>query len=263
MSKQGGEATSARTAGPQEAVPSNGAMIVLANPKTASLTRIKTDARRFIVWSRSATRIEDVEEAKRRLEALQRYVKDRETRQLVAAALRMAEVRIGELLAKPEISQESGRRGGMPLMTPHVRPWWRLHVVFDGPGPFARMRQYGIVVRSLPLLWFIKGTRVQKAFVEDVVFSPEREKDTHPWQKSTVEAEYYISRLVPPSGLVFDPFCGGGTTAIACHRIERKFITCDIDADALAAAKRRFHDEMPTLQHGGGVPEPASEAAAS
>ena len=125
----------------------------------------------------------------------------------------------------------------LALVTPHLRYWWTLAVVHTGRS--ARMNEYGVVVKWKPLLWFVKGTRGDKqTFVDDLVVS-EREKDAHDWQQSVVEAGYYIDKLAPPGGLVFDPFCGGGTTAVACHRAGRRFLTCDVDADSIAIAGRR------------------------
>ena len=128
------------------------------------------------------------------------------------------------------------------LVAPHLKWLWRLAVVHHG-GHLARMTEYGIVVCWKPLLWFVKRTRGDKnTFVDDLIASP-REKDTHEWQQSTVEAAYYIEILSPKGGLVFDPCCGGGTTAVACKRLGRRFLTCDIDENALAKAKARFHDD--------------------
>jgi len=126
------------------------------------------------------------------------------------------------------------------FLRPHLRLWWTLAVVHSGDA--ARMREYGVVVKWKPLLWFVRDTRGDKeTFVDDLVISTQ-EKSAHPWQQSVVEAGYYIGNICPPEGTVFDPFCGGGTTAIACKRLGRNFITCDIDAEALAIAKGRFND---------------------
>lgn len=123
-------------------------------------------------------------------------------------------------------------------LLPHLRLWWTLAVVHT--GSLARMREYGVVVHWKPLLWFVKGTRSDKqTFVDDAVHSAQ-EKDTHDWQQSLIEAKYYIQKLTPKNGLVFDPFCGGGTTARACKELGLRCITCDVDMEALALAKERY-----------------------
>lgn len=128
----------------------------------------------------------------------------------------------------------------LELVTPHLRLWWTLAVYYS-QGPFARMTEYGVIVKWKPLLWFVNGTRGDKlTYIEDVVDSPIQQKEHHPWQQSMTEATYYIEKLTPKGGMVFDPFCGGGTTAVACAELKRRCITCDIDGEALALAKGRM-----------------------
>ena len=53
-----------------------------------------------------------------------------------------------------------------------------------------------------------------------------------------------IERLVKASSnigdLVLDPFCGVGTTLVACQSLERNFIGFEQNPDFVAAAKRRL-----------------------
>jgi predicted transcriptional regulator len=125
----------------------------------------------------------------------------------------------------------------LPLLSEHLRYWWMLAVVHTGRR--AEMREYGIKVCWKPLLWFVKGTRGDKqTFVEDAVAST-MQKGEHAWQQSLEEARYYVGKLAPNGGLVFDPFCGGGTTAAACKAMGVRCVTCDTDAQALNLAKAR------------------------
>jgi site-specific DNA-methyltransferase (adenine-specific) len=77
--------------------------------------------------------------------------------------------------------------------------------------------------------------------VEDLVVS-HKEKSSHPWQQSVVEASYYIEKLTPAGGLVVDPFCGGGTTALAAKQAGRKWITCELDPEYAAIATQRIKE---------------------
>ena len=70
-----------------------------------------------------------------------------------------------------------------------------------------------------------------------------KEKTEHKWQQAIAEAEYYISRLCPPGGTVFDPFLGSGTTALAAQRLGYQFIGCDVDADAVAVTLERLKND--------------------
>jgi hypothetical protein len=128
----------------------------------------------------------------------------------------------------------------LDLVCPLLRYWWMLGLVHTGIK--ARMREYGVVVQWKPLLWFVKDTRGDKeTFVDDLVIS-QMEKDTHDWQQSLIEAEYYIEKLCPQNGLVFDPFVGGGTTLVAAKTLKRRWFGCEIDEEAALIARKRVHD---------------------
>jgi len=121
-----------------------------------------------------------------------------------------------------------------------LRYWWTLAVVHSGAR--TRMREYGIIVGWKPLAWFVKGTRGDKqTWIDDVVVSAQ-EKDAHDWQQSVIEARHCIARLCPAGGLVWDPFCGGGTTAVAAKQTGRLWLTCDTDDAAVHLARKRIHD---------------------
>jgi DNA modification methylase len=49
-----------------------------------------------------------------------------------------------------------------------------------------------------------------------------------------------IERLTNPGDLVVDPFLGGGTTAIVCRELGRRFVGCDIDPLAIDKTLRRL-----------------------
>jgi hypothetical protein len=126
------------------------------------------------------------------------------------------------------------------MVTPHLRFFWPLAIIHTGQS--ARMNLYGIVVKWKPLLWFVRERRGDvQTFVDDLVIS-EQEKGAHDWQQSLVEAAYWIEALCPKNGLVFDPFCGGGTTSVAAKKLGRDYLTCDIDKDAVETALGRISD---------------------
>jgi SAM-dependent methyltransferase len=128
-------------------------------------------------------------------------------------------------------------RDVLNLFEPHLRFWWPLCCLHTGQS--ARMTEYGIVVKWKPMLWFVKETRGDKrTFVDDLVAS-RQEKATHEWQQSVEEAGYYIDKLTLPGETVFDPFCGGGTTAVAAKAAGRKWLTCDVDPEAVSLARKR------------------------
>jgi 16S rRNA G966 N2-methylase RsmD len=123
----------------------------------------------------------------------------------------------------------------------HLQFYWTLCCYHEGPGQAMAMR--GIRAKWKPMLWFVNGTgRFDTgAMVEDLVVS-HKEKSSHPWQQSVVEASYYIEKLTPAGGLVVDPFCGGGTTALAAKQTGRKWITCELDSEYAAIATQRIKE---------------------
>ena len=127
------------------------------------------------------------------------------------------------------------------LMGRHLKFLWPLCCLHAGTG--SLMTTKGIRVKWKPMLWFVNGTnRYDTAsIVEDLVESA-KEKTDHPWQQAVVEADYYIRKLSPEGGLVVDPFCGGGTTAIAAIRAGREIVTCDIDEKWAKVASRRIEE---------------------
>jgi SAM-dependent methyltransferase len=127
------------------------------------------------------------------------------------------------------------------LVSRHLQFYWTLCCYHEGPGQAMAMR--GIRAKWKPMLWFVNGTgRFDTgAMVEDLVIS-QKEKSAHPWQQSVVEASYYIEKLTPAGGLVVDPFCGGGTTALAAKQSGRKWVTCELDPEYAAIATQRIKE---------------------
>lgn len=56
-----------------------------------------------------------------------------------------------------------------------------------------------------------------------------RDRDSHPCQLPEKLMERIILLTTRRGGVVFDPFCGAGTTAIAAAKLGRKFVVTDLD----------------------------------
>lgn len=126
-------------------------------------------------------------------------------------------------------------------LSKHLRYWWTCSCYHSGPT-LLRMNEYGIVNGWKPMLWFVKETRGDKTtFVNDVATGT-REKSHHDWQQSEAEACYFIELLTEPDGFVVDPFCGGGTTPVACIGLGRKWAAFEIDEANLARASERISE---------------------
>lgn len=65
-------------------------------------------------------------------------------------------------------------------------------------------------------------------------------KRIHPTQKSLELFESIIKVHTNEGELVFDPFCGSGTTAVACKNTNRNFIGSEIDSNYYEKALKRL-----------------------
>src|SRR5271167_4260105 len=75
-------------------------------------------------------------------------------------------------------------------------------------------------------------------------------KKLHPTQKPEALLARVILAASRPDDLVLDPFCGTGTTGAVAHRLRRRFVGVERDADYAAAAEKRIAAVEP-------MPEPA------
>ena len=86
-----------------------------------------------------------------------------------------------------------------------------------------------------------RGVPVQN-FWDDVHFisRSEKNKRKYPTQKPTALLERIVRSSCPPDGWVLDPFCGSGTTAVACKGLNRNCMTMDINPRAVEIAKEQL-----------------------
>lgn len=63
------------------------------------------------------------------------------------------------------------------------------------------------------------------------------ERTGYPTQKPLALLEVLIEACCPPGGVVADFFCGSGTALVAAARSNRRWIGCDVSAEAAAIAK--------------------------
>lgn len=72
---------------------------------------------------------------------------------------------------------------------------------------------------------------------------------SHPTKKPVDLCAYLVNTYTNPGDLVFDPFFGSGTTAVACVQTGRNFIGCEIDPGYFSIAQKRVHDaqQQPSL----------------
>lgn len=68
------------------------------------------------------------------------------------------------------------------------------------------------------------------------------EGNTHPTLKPLSLMKYLVRLVTPPNGVVCDPFCGSGTTALACKAQGFNFICIDNNPEYIEIAKKRLAD---------------------
>ncbi len=69
-----------------------------------------------------------------------------------------------------------------------------------------------------------------------------RDRDAHPCQLPDKLMERIVKLATRPGDVVFDPFCGAGTTAIAAIKLGRKFVVTDVDEKYVEITKRKLAD---------------------
>lgn len=117
----------------------------------------------------------------------------------------------------------------------HLTYCWTAVVLNES---FADTIFHPIRVKSLwkPIVLFSKGHPDPSAnenpshrYLKDVIQGDglgNLNKQDHPWQQGVGESGYLVEVLSLPGDLVVDPCCGSGTVAVACKRLNRRFIGC-------------------------------------
>jgi site-specific DNA-methyltransferase (adenine-specific) len=62
----------------------------------------------------------------------------------------------------------------------------------------------------------------------------------HPTQKPVAVMEWVLNQTTNPGDLVLDPYCGSGTTGVACIKTGRRFVGIEIDEKYFDTAVRRI-----------------------
>lgn len=70
-------------------------------------------------------------------------------------------------------------------------------------------------------------------------------KNEAPFPEKLVE--HFVCSLCPPGGIVLDPFCGSGTTAIIAQRYRRRFVACDLRMSQCGLSRRRLNGNQLAL----------------
>ena len=88
-----------------------------------------------------------------------------------------------------------------------------------------------------------KYTVINHGFIAD-----NKDKKQHPCQKPSGLFVSILSDFSKKDDLILDPFLGSGTTAIACERLNRRWIGIEISEEYCEIAARRIEAETKQLK---------------
>jgi len=136
----------------------------------------------------------------------------------------------------------------------------RYSSVHDNIGFFAKSKDYFFDLDAvrIPYDEETKKARTRSIFVGkkwlEVGYNPKdvwsvsrlhaihAEREEHPTQKPLEIIERMIKASCPTGGLVLDPFMGSGTTAVAAHKLKRKFVGFEINPEYCQMIQNRLDE---------------------
>ena len=83
-----------------------------------------------------------------------------------------------------------------------------------------------------------------KAFISSTMRDRADERKVHPTQKPLALMEKYVSLVCPKGGIVFDPFSGSGTTAVAAIKQGKRFVGCELEKKYFDRAVERIEQTL-------------------
>jgi site-specific DNA-methyltransferase (adenine-specific) len=126
----------------------------------------------------------------------------------------------------------------MGLLGEHLSLAWVAASVWDGVANDVHCRQ--VFSRWKPVLVYSKGRWAPRDWWMDVYKFDVKEKAVHDWQQPLPEVEKLVGDFSRPGDLVVDPCGGGFTTAVACERLGRRCVSCDLDEAAVIRGRERL-----------------------
>lgn len=122
---------------------------------------------------------------------------------------------------------------------------YRWTAAYIAQGARTRMHAARVGTGWKPLLLYRRHDAENIPFLMDDLFDAAvgtrdgTDKEFHHWGQSESGIAEQVQRFTQPGQLVVDPFLGGGTTALVCRDLGRRFIGCDIDAAHVATSRER------------------------
>lgn len=131
----------------------------------------------------------------------------------------------------------------MNLLSENLQYVWTGALVNGGQPDTVFPRH--IMTYWKPILLFSKGQyrpANKKEWFKDLIHGDGRSKSHHNWEQGVGEATHLIEALTHEGNLIVDPFLGSGTNALASKKLNRRFVGCDIDEEAVRTALHRIKE---------------------
>ena len=111
----------------------------------------------------------------------------------------------------------------------HLTYQWFISSYWTHSANTQYLQRQVILSKWRPIPVFSKGKPSFHGGFCDTIHVGVPEKEYHDWQQPLAVFEQLIEDFTQPGDLVVDPCGGAFTAAVACDRLKRRFIGCDID----------------------------------
>ena len=136
------------------------------------------------------------------------------------------------------------------------------NIIWEKPNPPPNLSCRFFTHSTETILWFGKSKNSKHKFNYNIMkklnggkqmkdvwrfTSPkknEKEEGRHPTQKPILLLDYILKSSTDKGGLVLDPFCGSGTTGVACIVNDRSFIGIEKEEKYCELSKKRFKKKL-------------------
>jgi DNA modification methylase len=134
----------------------------------------------------------------------------------------------------------------MKNLEKHLEYHWMISNLTGNSGPASIMFNRKAISVWKPVLWYTKGEYAGPV-IRDVVkarVQARNDKDLHKWGQNEAVFCKIIEQYTRPGMVIYDPFCGAGTTGVAAIKFNCDFIGSDNEQSCIEITKRRLSSEV-------------------
>ncbi len=112
------------------------------------------------------------------------------------------------------------------------------------PGRHTKIRARMVNGRHRSVVLMSAGVYQPRKWLHDTFMATGRggpdTRPLHPWQQALPPVRHWVQMVSEPGELVFDPFCGSGTTGVAALSGGRRFLGGDLDPSHVETTRERL-----------------------